>query len=435
MKICEICGKEFESRAWNARVCKEDHFLNCADCGVQVKIPSVDAWYTYKNNIAKPMCKRCKSKKMSGVQKKIYSENKRNSIKFYSEDIELKKLTYEKYKELIKKDGDFELIGYKKPDMEILCKSCNRKFKREFSILWRPDKIQCPYCKPPYTSNKELELMSFIKSFGYNVQKLEKGHGSLFELDLYIPELNIAFEYNGGFYHSCNPYMKHMFPKYHHNKQVYFLNKGIKVYHLWEHWGDTICKSIIEAKLRKTKKLYGPKLDIVYPTKNECQNMLKEYHCDGWVSNSYSVGLKYKGEVISLITMRKLDIGWELSRFITKPGISIIEGFSTLVRKMAEDIDPDVVTTYCYSDMCPDYRDSVYYKSGWEYIHSTDKTMRYYKMSTGDVVQRRGYQKKNLKELFPDSYSDDKTELEILAENKIYPIYDSGIHKFILRKK
>ena len=91
----------------------------------------------------------------------------------------------------------------------------------------------CTICYPEYslTSDGERKLSEFIKD-NYdgliikNDRKILDGK----ELDIYLPDLNIAFEYNGTYWHS-NIFKDE---NYHNNKIQGCENKNVKLYHIWE---------------------------------------------------------------------------------------------------------------------------------------------------------------------------------------------------------
>lgn len=71
-----------------------------------------------------------------------------------------------------------------------------------------------------YTSKKEKDLASYIKSI-YNGTIIENDSSVVsnynhrfFELDIYLPDLNVAFDFNGTYWHSS----KFKDVNYHHRK-------------------------------------------------------------------------------------------------------------------------------------------------------------------------------------------------------------------------
>jgi len=114
----------------------------------------------------------------------------------------------------------------------------------------------CTICYPEHslTSDGERKLFKFIKE-NYkgviikNDRKILNGK----ELDIYLPDLNLAFEYNGDYWHS-NIYKNE---NYHNDKTNNCKNKNINLIHVWEkEWknNNKYIKSII-LKLIKNKNV------------------------------------------------------------------------------------------------------------------------------------------------------------------------------------
>lgn len=105
-----------------------------------------------------------------------------------------------------------------------------------------------------YTSNKEKQLVEYIKSIYSgpileNVTNIVKTtHNRFYELDIFLPELNIAFDFNGVYWHSDKFKDKY----YHQRKTKQCYEAGIILVHIYEHIWDSDenirnnIKSIIE---------------------------------------------------------------------------------------------------------------------------------------------------------------------------------------------
>lgn len=81
-------------------------------------------------------------------------------------------------------------------------------------------------------SKGEKELCDFIKSIypGEILENTRKFIGRK-ELDIYLPELKLAFEYNGEYWHQFHEEKE---PGYHKNKQKACKENGIKLIEVWE---------------------------------------------------------------------------------------------------------------------------------------------------------------------------------------------------------
>jgi ribosomal protein S27E len=121
-----------------------------------------------------------------------------------------KKLTYEFVKELIEKEGYYLLSNtYKNTNTKLRIR-CNKghEYKVRFGDFQQG--IRCPICWAESTSSKvEIEIFEYTKELydgdvisNDRTQIVNPETGCGLELDLWIPELNKAIEFNGVYWHS-----------------------------------------------------------------------------------------------------------------------------------------------------------------------------------------------------------------------------------------
>lgn len=111
----------------------------------------------------------------------------------------------------------------------------------------------CPRCaKNIFRSKGERELCEYIKSI-YSNKVLENTRDYLNgkELDIFIPELKIAFEYNGEHWHQIH---EERTPGYHENKRQLCKDKGIRLVEVWEKEWKKNKEKIKEEILSEMKK-------------------------------------------------------------------------------------------------------------------------------------------------------------------------------------
>ena len=85
------------------------------------------------------------------------------------------------------------------------------------------------------TSNEECELYNYLKTLTHkriykNVKNKIKDDNHFYELDMYIPSLNLAFEFNGTYWHST--IKKDKF--YHQTKTLLCYKNNIQLIHIYE---------------------------------------------------------------------------------------------------------------------------------------------------------------------------------------------------------
>ena len=308
---------------------------------------------------------------------------------------------------------------------KIKCHTCDNIIESDLNEL-----PKCYFCNPEHKSLKENNIFFFIKNVLPKVQTGVRNIITPYEIDIFIPELNIGFEYNGSYWHTDIKKGKY----YHKIKTGYAHTKNVKLYHIWEHDNEDIVKSMVSYRLNRVETRYfARKLALREVKTQERREFFDSNHLHGDVKSSFALGLYDKEELISCISFRKHKEGVEIARFATKLNSSCVGGFEKLLKHSIiklKELNYSKIITYCDRDWTPNYKDSVYYKNGFTFIGDTGCSLFYTK---GDkVYSRETFQKHKLKQLFPESYRDSKTANEILEENKIHSCHNSGNWKYEL---
>lgn len=128
---------------------------------------------------------------------------------------------------------DYSLSAYNHSHKKIIikCNKCNYIFKQApYAHL---SGRGCPNCAIAIQRSKgEKELCQYIKSLysGEILENTRKFIGGK-ELDIYLPELKLTFEYNGEYWHQFHEEKE---PGYHKNKRKACKENGIKLIEVWE---------------------------------------------------------------------------------------------------------------------------------------------------------------------------------------------------------
>ncbi len=140
-----------------------------------------------------------------------------------------------------------------------------------------------------YISNKEKEIVTFIKSF-YNEPIIENDRQVIKprELDIYLPNLNLAIEFNGSYWHSIEADC----PKdYHLMKSLLCREKNIRLIHIYEFEDIEEQKQLLKNLIQGIDNY--PKND--FNKNNLIENIPKPeiiYHDDNYII--YGAGKLYK---------------------------------------------------------------------------------------------------------------------------------------------
>jgi hypothetical protein len=279
----------------------------------------------------------------------------------------------------------------------------------------------------------EQELQNYISEF-YKIERnkrfFEDGKYK-YQLDIYIPDLNLGIEYDGLYWHS------ELIHKDKFNcflKQMYFKNKGIRTIHIWENewlYKKEIVKSFLLSKINKIEnKIYAKQCIVKEVEYKMSIEFLKNNHIQGKCQFSESVGLFFKNELVSIMTFshnNTMNYEWELSRFCSKLGFSVVGGFSRLLKYFELKIKPNFLVSFSNNRISDG---NVYYKNGFELVGLIEPDYFYIEKNT-ILSHKQNYRKENIKEKFPERYEECLTEWENMKNLGYNRIWDCGKLKFI----
>lgn len=283
-------------------------------------------------------------------------------------------------------------------------------------------------------SIEENKLYEFISSiYGGQIQQSNRSILSGKELDIYIPDKKIAIEYNGLYSHCYRPWenkeglIKNI--RYHLHKTVECEKQFIQLLQFYsDEWNykNDIVKNIIRSKLGLNDKIYARKCEVLEIDTHSKNEFLNHYHIQGEDKSSIKLGLKFDGDLVCIMTFAKSRFNkfytWELTRFCVKGGISVIGGFSKLLKVFRTTYDGPIIS---YADRR--YSNGNVYKiNGFELIGINKPSYYYVDKNFIRRVNRMKFQKKYI-----GAY--DCTEYEKAREMGFEKIWDCGTLAFGIR--
>jgi hypothetical protein len=366
-------------------------------------------------------------------EKQIQTNLEKYGVNYYSQTEMFKNKIKKTYNNKIIENFD-NVINIDNDYYHLICE-CGDIFKLNINQYNRFNLIDryCQKCKP-IKSNKESQLLEFIKN-NYSGKIIENKRNIInpYELDIYLPDFSLAFEFNGLYWHSELYKPKN----YHRIKTELCEEKNIQIIQIWgDDWNfkQDIVKSIILNKLGQTKeKIYARKTKIKEITDNKLiREFLNNNHIQGYINSSIKIGLFYENKLVSLMTLGKKrkfmnsksnDGEYELLRFCNKKYTNVIGGASKLFKYFIKNYSFIEITTYVdrsYSN------GKLYETLGFEFVSKTEPNYFYI---VNKIRKHRFSFRKDV--LIKEGYDPNKTEHEIMLERKIYRIYNSGNLKFI----
>lgn len=288
-------------------------------------------------------------------------------------------------RKILKREGSFIQIDNLQKIFKIQCYDCQRVFEISYFLFYKRRETHtmiCTLCNPidKHQSGKEILLFNFIKSV-YGGEIIQNYKSEKWEIDIFIPELKLGFEFNGIYWHSDLYKSKDQ----HKKKSDYFSEKGIQIFNIWEDdWdlrGDII-KSQIKNSLGLSEKIWARNCKIIeMEDVKKTKNFLNKNHIQGFVRSNIKIGLIYGDELVSIMTFDKLegrkkmeDGEWNINRFCNKLGHTVIGGASKILKYFTEKYDPRRIISYSDGDWS---RGNLYQKLGFSMVHNTGPDYKY----------------------------------------------------------
>ena len=347
---------------------------------------------------------------------------------------------------------------YYKTDKDIIISKCeqfNNTYGRMPSVLdlaqieginpktmrYHLDKLELTgskYLDTKYASQGERELYRFIcsitdKDVLHNVNNVIYPN----ELDIYIPDEKIAFEYNGTYWHSVG--MKD--EDYHQEKTLACAQKGIQLIHIFEYeWKNDDkrkkIEEIIRLRLDKSygKAVYARDLTVCEEEAVVVDSFCDKYHIQCKATATINIVLKNSdGTILGAMTFGKprfnASYEYELVRLVYAPGYKIVGGAERMFKFFIKKYNASTIISYCNASK---FIGQVYINLGFLY-DGMSKPNYVWVSEHGDNVLTR-YQSVKASLIDKGLGQENETEFEIMSRLGYYKVCDSGNLRFTWNK-
>lgn len=270
------------------------------------------------------------------------------------------------------------------------------------------------------SSAGERDLANYVESLGVSVIRNDRTIIKPKELDVVVPDKNIAFEFNGLYWHSGDK-NKHI------EKKTLAAGAGYKLIQFFEdEWYEKreLCQSIIRSKLKLADKIYARQTDIRLVESKQAREFLERTHIQGFVAGKH-YGLFHKDELVCIMSVGKnrFFAGVELLRFSSELNTNIIGGFSKLLKTVKNDYGCPI---FSYADLR--FSDGDVYEQFGKYVRTTQPGYFWVKGSSCKRYNRYQTMKHKLEKFLGSKFDPDKSERENMTDAGYAMIYDCG-HK------
>lgn len=285
-------------------------------------------------------------------------------------------------------------------------------------------------------SKSEKEVDNFLKSKNLKTitsdKKLLKG----LEVDIIIPELKVAIEYNGAYFHS----EKFKDKKYHLKKTEELATQGYRLIHIWEpDWykNKEIVKSMLSHICNKTEDKVNARDTILREiSRVESVDFLEQNHLQGSAVGRVHLGLYYREELVQVMTFSKLrsitgrehkEGSFELLRSATKLNTLVRGGNSKLFKYFKENFNPKCILSFANRDWS---NGNLYNKLDMQFTGYTPPGYFYVKSKI--KYSRIQFQKHKL---VKEGEDPSLTESEIMLNRGFMKVWDCGNYRYEWKKE
>ena len=316
------------------------------------------------------------------------------------------------------------------------CMECGGEFESDLHVsnIHGIERLpRCMKCHPYMTNESELErdLKKFIESlYDGEIVMHERNIVNGIELDIYLPDRKLAFEFDGLYYHNE---FSGKSSDYHRMKTEKCEAAGIHLIHVFEdEWLGK--REIVEDRIRCImgiggRKVFARKCVVDKIDDAEASVFLEHNHLQGNDHSSVKYGLYYEGELVAVMTFGKprfnKNYNWELIRFACKIGVNVIGGASRLLSRFSREHQGTLIS---YADRR--YSIGLLYKAlGFELVGKSEPN--YWWVKNKVRISRYKCQKSRLQGLLGDKFDESKSEVENMHTNGWGRIYDCGNFVFV----
>lgn len=283
-----------------------------------------------------------------------------------------------------------------------------------------------PVCRTchPTSSGPQRELHSWLESLGEKVTANDRVIIKPYELDLVLPAHKLAIELNGVYFHDDRAKES----GYHRMKADLAEKAGIQLVQVtdaeWVGSNELVKDRLLALLGRISAKVYARSCDLVDVETPEARAFCEVNHLQGWASASTRLGLKYRGELVALMTFTKPRFNkrhaHELVRFCTKVGLKVPGGASRLLKAARSRLADSIVS---YADRR--YSTGKLYRALGFTLEGTSPPNYWWVNLKGEVYPRYATQKHRLSKLLP-KFDASLSERDNMHANGYWCIEDAG---------
>ncbi|NQU53209.1 MAG: hypothetical protein HQ522_11800 [Bacteroidetes bacterium] len=319
---------------------------------------------------------------------------------------------------------------YNNKYLPVKCKKCS--FSWEITKTTTLSRTLCTKCHPYKKHKTQTKIFDYINAL---VPAKENDKSVISnELDIYIPQKKIAFEYNGLLPHSFGDskvfyYNNHVIDKqYHLRKTEECLKENVQLYHIFEDEFIDIIKqkiwySVINTALGLNERIFARRCKVKEITTTTAEEFCTANHLQGYCPCGVKLGLFFGEQLVQVMTFRThKKYQNEIARFCSLQGFSIPGGAGKLLKYFERQYAPKALISFANRRWS---QGNVYEKLGFTFLRNTPPNYFYFRENENILYKREHFQKHKLPGLL-ENFFPELTEIQNMLNNKYRIIFDCG---------
>ena len=292
----------------------------------------------------------------------------------------------------------------------------------------------CQSCSIRHSSYEE-DIINFIQNninttININSRKIIPP----LELDIFLPEKNIAIEINGIRWHS-EEFGKDK--NYHLNKLNECNKKNIKLIQIFE---DELFlyKDIVMSKLshllkldNNKDKIYGRLINVCEIENNIAKQFLNKNHIQGFASSTIYLGAYYNSKLIGVMSfLKEVKNGcWNLTRFATDNKYICCGVGGKLLKYFEIHYQPVQIKSFADRRWTIDVNNNIYTKLGFNLDKIIPPDYKYVKNNQMKRIHKFNLRKKSLIKKY--NINPYLSENEMTKQLGYFKIWDCGLLRYV----
>ncbi len=280
------------------------------------------------------------------------------------------------------------------------------------------------------SSTAERDIIDFLADC--DVGNIVTNTGTIiapYELDIFLPEYNLAIEYCGLYWH-CSKHER-MTTRYHKHKLDECTKKGIRLVTIfedeWVHQSELVKIKLLNIINKPKDRVYARKCSIVSVDNCTKTQFFNDNHIQGNGPGSINIGLQYNNELVACVSFIKQKNGiFILNRYATR--INVVGGFSKLLSHFKKTYNWKQIISFA------DLRWSqgnVYKINGFVLDKILPPDYEYVDLTNVIRIHKFNFRHKHLPKRL-SQYDPNLSETENTKRNQIYKIYNCGLQRWVM---